>query len=95
MIMLLFCFRQVIGLHKNGYGRILSECMFTSKILYCYWVCMAEDFDSFVLETTKPLPDGKVPGEDVDYKTYIKENILAKTNEELSKVHTLLLVVCL
>lgn len=92
--MLLFGFRQVIGLHKNGYGRILSECMFTSKMLYCYWVCMAEDFDSFVLETTKPLPDGKVPGEDVDYKTYIKENILPKTNEELSKVHTLLLVVC-
>ena len=49
---------------------------------------MTEDFDNFVLETTKPLPDGKVPGEDVDYKTFIKDNILAKTNEELSKVLT-------
>lgn len=89
MFLFLFCFRQVIGLHKNGYGRILSECMFTSKILYCYWVCMAEDFDNFVLETTKQLPQRKVPGEDVDYKTFIKENILGKTNEELSKVLTL------
>ena len=53
---------------------------------------MAEDSDSFVLETTKPLPDGKVPGEEVDYKTFIKENILAKTNEELSKVHTYILL---
>lgn len=86
MPLFLFCFRQVIGLHKNGYGRILSECMFTSKILYCYWVCMTEDFDNFVLETTKALPDGKVPGGDVDYKTFIEENILGKTNEELSKV---------
>lgn len=89
MFLFRFCFLQVIGLHKNGYGRILSECMFTSKILYCHWVCMAEDFDNFVLETTKPLPDGEVPGEDIDYKTFIRENILAKTNEELSKVHTL------
>ena len=50
---------------------------------------MTEDFDNFVLETTKPLPDGKVPGEDVDYKTFIKESILGKSNEELSKVLTL------
>jgi len=49
---------------------------------------MAEDFDNFVLETTKPLPHRKVPGEDVDYKTFIEESILGKTNEELTKVLT-------
>ena len=76
----------MIGLHKNGYGRILSECMFTAKILYCYWVCMSEEFDDFVLETTKPLPTENVPGTEVDYVTYIRENILGKTNEELAKV---------
>ncbi|KAL9973865.1 hypothetical protein ACROYT_G020371 [Oculina patagonica] len=75
---------KVIGLHKNGYGRILSECMFTSKILYCYWVCMTEDFDNFVLETTKALPSGNVPGTELDYVTFIRERILLKTNEELA-----------
>ena len=83
----------MIGLHKNGYGRILSECVFTSKILYCYWVCMAEDDDNFVCETTKPLPPGTVPvgpgaTEEVDYKTFIKRNVLGKFNEELSKVQS-------
>lgn len=81
---------RVIGLHKNGYGRILAECMFTSKILYCYWVCMAEDTDDFFCETTKPLPSGKIPvspdsDEEVDYKTFIKRNVLGKSNEELSQ----------
>ena len=74
----------MIGLHKNGYGRILSECMFTAKILYCYWVCMSEEFDNFVLQTTKPLPTENLAG--TDNVTYIRENILGKTNEELAQV---------
>ena len=60
--------------------------MFTAKILYCNWVCLSEEFDNFVLETTKPLPTGNVPGTEVDYVTYIRENILGKSNEDLAKV---------
>ncbi|KAJ7356265.1 hypothetical protein OS493_026022 [Desmophyllum pertusum] len=47
---------RVIGLHKNGYGRILSECTYTAKMLYCLWVTLAEEDDEFIIETTKPLP---------------------------------------
>lgn len=76
---------QVIGLHKNGYGRILSECMFTAKILYCLWVTLANEDDDFVLVTTKPLPKYKKWSEEQQMK-FIRERILGKTNEELVKV---------
>lgn len=40
---------------------------------------MAEDDDDFVVEMTKPLPAGVT-------KDYIRNNIIAKTNEELANV---------
>ena len=82
---LLHCFRQVIGLHRNGYGRLLAECMFTAKILYCLWVTLANEDDNFVLVTTKPLPKFKEWSEEQQIK-FIRERILGKTNEELVKV---------
>ena len=78
-------FLKVIGLHKNGYGRILAECMFTSKILYCLWVTLADENDNFVIETTKPLPKFKNWSEKEQIK-FIRERILGKTNEELAQV---------
>lgn len=78
----------MIGLYKNGYGCILVECMFILKIFYCYWVCMVEDYDDFVCEIIKLFlieiifivfnSDVKV-----DYKIFIKCNVLGKFNEEL------------
>lgn len=53
--------------------------MFTSKILYFYWVCLAEDDDDVVIESTKPLPFRVT-------KAFIRDNILGKSNEELAKV---------
>ena len=77
-------FFQVIGLHKNGYGRILAECMFTSKILYCYWACLAEDDDNFVVETNKPLPNEHA-------KKIMREKIIGKSNEEIAQVQSRIL----
>lgn len=77
---------QVIGLHKNGYGRILAECMFTAKIMYCLWVTLAEDDDNFVLETTKALPKKWNKMSEKQQKQFIRERILGKSNEELVKV---------
>ena len=82
---ILFC--QVIGLHKNGYGRILAECMFTSKILYCYWACLAEDDDNFVVETNKPLPNEHA-------KKIMKEKIIGKSNEEIAQVQSRIIGFC-
>lgn len=53
--------------------------------MYCYWVCLAEDDDDFVVETTKPLPN-EIPGLTEDPKTFIKKNILGRSNEDIAKV---------
>ncbi|XP_022786520.1 uncharacterized protein LOC111326721 [Stylophora pistillata] len=76
---------RVIGLHKNGYGRILAECMFTAKIMYCLWVTLAQDDDNFVLETTRALPKKYKKMSEKQQKEFIRERILGKSNEELVK----------
>lgn len=77
---------KVIGLDKHGYGRILSECMFTAKIMYCLWVTLAEKDDNFVIETTKPLPEKYNTMSQEEQIKFIKERILGKSNEELVQV---------
>ena len=78
----------MIGLHKNGYGRILAECMFTSKILYCQWATLAKEDDIFVIKTTKPLPNLN-NWSDEEHIKFIRERILDKSNEELARVSIL------
>ncbi|XP_068716270.1 uncharacterized protein [Montipora foliosa] len=73
---------RVIGLHKNGYGRILAECMFTSKIVYCLWLTLAREDDNFVVHTTKPLPKFKNWSEQEQIR-FIKERILGRSNKQL------------
>ncbi|KAK2547035.1 L-tyrosine decarboxylase, partial [Acropora cervicornis] len=82
---------RVIGLHKNGYGRILAECMFTSKIVYCLWVTLAKEDDNFVIQTTKPLPKFKNWSEPEQLR-FIRERILGKSNERLVQVSDLILL---
>ena len=77
---------QVIGLDRQGYGRILAECMFTAKIMYCLWVTLAEKDDNFVIETTKPLPKKYKNMSRKEQMEFIKERILGKSNEELIQV---------
>jgi len=64
-------------------GRILGQCTFGAKILYCTWLTLATESDNFICVPMKPLPTDK--NED-EAKTFIKENILGKTNEEISRV---------
>ncbi|XP_015748257.1 PREDICTED: uncharacterized protein LOC107328056 [Acropora digitifera] len=78
---------RVIGLHKNGYGRILAECMFTSKIVYCLWVTLAKEDDNFVIQTTKPLPKFKNWSEQEQIR-FIRERILGKSDERLVQLES-------
>ena len=73
----------MIGLDKNGYGRILSQCMFTAKVLYCLWVALAEDTDYFVVQPTMPLESTSVPEDPI---AFIRKYILEKENDEIAKV---------
>ncbi|KAL9973863.1 hypothetical protein ACROYT_G020369 [Oculina patagonica] len=78
---------RVIGLHKNGYGRILSECTYTAKMLYCLWLTLPEEDDQFIIETTKPLPPKWNNMSEKEQIKFIRERIIGKTNEELAKDH--------
>ncbi|XP_067049281.1 L-tyrosine decarboxylase-like [Acropora muricata] len=73
---------KVIGLHKFGHGRILAECTFTSKLMYCLWTTLARDEDPFVVVTTKPLKGEKIPQNPVQF---IRDNIMGKSNEEIEE----------
>ena len=77
---------QVIGLNNNGYGRILAECMFTSKIMYCLWATLGKEDDNFVIRTTKPLPKWKNMSVQEQVQ-FIKERILGRTNKQLAEVN--------
>ena len=69
-------------MHKAGYGRILAECTFTSKLMYCLWTTLAQDNDPFIVVTTKPLKSTIV----ADPIAFIRNNIIGKSNEEIAKV---------
>lgn len=73
---------KVIGLHKLGHGRILAECTFTSKLMYCLWTTIAQDQDPFIVVTTKPLKSEIVPEDAVQF---IRDNIMGKSNEEIEE----------
>ena len=85
---IVFLISQVIGLHKNGYGRILAECMFNAKILYCQWATLAKEDDIFVIKTTIPLPS-LINWSEEDHITFIRERIVGKSNEEIARVNRL------
>ncbi|XP_048584706.1 uncharacterized protein LOC5498142 isoform X2 [Nematostella vectensis] len=73
---------RVVGLHKNGYGRILAECTFTSKLLYCLWTCLGQDDDPFFVVPTKPLPPDRTREEHIKF---MRARILNRPNEELAQ----------
>ena len=49
---------NVIGLSKNGYGRILGQCTATSKLFYSMWLTMAREDDPFICVPLQPFPTG-------------------------------------
>lgn len=53
--------------------------MFILKIFYCYWVCLVEDDDNFVVVINKVLFLE-------DVKVFIRKNIFGKLNEEIVEV---------
>jgi glutamate/tyrosine decarboxylase-like PLP-dependent enzyme len=77
---------RVIRPTKNGYGRILGECIFTSKRLYCQLVSIRDS--RFIVVPFQRLPaerEGKDPEDILKQIDEIRENIVDYTNEELIK----------
>lgn len=82
---------KAIPLDSTGYGQILGECTFTTKLYYCYWLTLFGLNDDFRIEPLIPLPDqlygrsGNVIAEGREsILDYIRQHIIDKTNEELA-----------
>ena len=77
-----------ISLDNKGYGLILGECMFTVKRYYCQWMMLPKEGDRFNISMLHKFPKferepfkGK---SDDEIKDYIRNNIIGKSNEEIS-----------
>jgi len=81
---------RVIGLDQMGYGRILGQCQFSSKLFYCMWMTVAEDYDDFVCVNLIDLPtkSADFPFTHHEAKKFIKEHVLGKDNKELTNKKT-------
>lgn len=83
---------KTISLDKKGYGQILGECMFSTKLYYCYWLTLANKEDNFSIQTLIPLPEKIMDvtnsqvilqGEE-EILNFIRNNIIGKNNEEIA-----------
>ena len=78
----------MIGLDELGYGRIFGQCMYGSKISYCMWMTMAQDYDDFICVNFLDLPkELRMSLEEA--KTLIRTKILGRENFELQKVRNI------
>jgi vitellogenic carboxypeptidase-like protein len=87
---------KTIPLDQSGYGQLLGECTFSTKLYYCYWLTLATEEDNFRIEPLIPLPEklydasGQVLANGTEeIINYIKINLIGKTNEELAAPESL------
>jgi hypothetical protein len=77
---------RVIGTDREGYGKILGKCCFNCKRFYAALVTMANEEDDFIVVPVQRLPaerEGKSEREVRKQIQFIRERIVAKTNDEL------------
>jgi len=77
---------RVIGLDQLGYGRILGQCTFGTKLFYCMWMTIAQQHDDWFCENFIDMPQnlpGDMPREEAIQ--LIKTEILGVDNVKLFK----------
>ena len=78
-----------ISLDNQGYGMVLGQCMFSVKRYYCEWLMLPQINDPFVVSMIHAIPEikfGYFKGKsETEIKAYIKDNIIGKTNTEISQ----------
>lgn len=81
-----FLSHTVIPLNRNGYGKILSMCIFNGKRTYCEFLTMAEEHDPFIIKTVQRLPAERQERSDKEIRVQylkIKHDINPLSNEEI------------
>ncbi len=68
----------MIGLDIYGYGRILGQCMYGSKIYYCMWLHLSKPTDPFVIKPYLPCSE--------EDKILAKEIIVGRSDLEIVEV---------
>ncbi|KEP47769.1 pyridoxal-dependent decarboxylase domain protein [Rhizoctonia solani 123E] len=77
---------RVIGLHKNGYGSLLGEAMFSCTKMYSNWVTMDMDDRHLVVVPLNATPaerEGKSKAEIQKEREYIRDHVVNRPNLEL------------
>ncbi|CAE6425005.1 unnamed protein product [Rhizoctonia solani] len=77
---------RVIGLHKNGYGSLLGEAMFSCTKMYTHWVTMDMDDPHLIVVPLNPTPAeraGKSEAEIQEERKYIRNHIVNRPNLDL------------
>ncbi|ETW81515.1 hypothetical protein HETIRDRAFT_319093 [Heterobasidion irregulare TC 32-1] len=79
---------EVIGLHKDGYGFLLGEAVYTGIKMYGHWATMSLDHPTLLMVPFRMLPSEMKPNctaKDIDdERRYIRDVILARTRQELA-----------
>lgn len=81
-----FLSHTVIPLNRNGYGKILSMCIFNGKRTYAHFLTMAEAHDPFIIKTVQRLPaerQERSPEEIKRQYLKLKYDINPLSNEEI------------
>ncbi|KAH8426863.1 uncharacterized protein LDX57_004590 [Aspergillus melleus] len=89
---------ETIKLTPDGYGRLLGEAIFTATKLYCHWATMTLDEQGRDNSDLIVVPLNMLPAETennrekpwtsddvLGQRRYIQENILRKSNKEVSE----------
>lgn len=77
---------KVIRPDRNGYGKLLGQCMWTSKRMYCRLVTMAKQGDRFTITFFQMLPSEREQRSEAEIdreKDYIRNTFLTPNNEDL------------
>ncbi|KAJ7325911.1 PLP-dependent transferase [Mycena albidolilacea] len=72
---------QVIGLHKQGHGGLLGEVGWACRRLSSHWATLSDDLDDFIVVPFNPLVNDGDPIKEKEEKQFIRERIIAKSNE--------------
>ncbi len=77
---------RIIRPDNTGYGLIMGQCIFASKLFYSAIVTMATEEDDFIVVPIQEVPAeaaGKSPAEIKSQLDFIKSHIVDRTNAEI------------
>ncbi len=76
---------RVIRPTRSGYGKILGQCMWTSKRLYCHLATLEDERFKLTLMQELPAELAGDPKKALQQRAFIREKFVSTTNEQLEE----------